>query len=58
MSQENSREVEVSDDNKVKEELEIAIDEVKQYLASNTDLASRYANPTADNVQCPSITRV
>ena len=47
-----------SEDSDVEEDAEIAIAAVKKNFASHPDLANHYANPKADNVQCPACNKL
>ena len=53
LEEEYDMEGEGSNDSDAKEDSEIVIAEVKKYFAGQLDLANRYSNPKADNVQCP-----
>jgi hypothetical protein len=53
IEEDNNLEMQASDNNDADEELGIAIDEVKKYFIENPDLAARYSDPEADQVQCP-----
>ena len=47
-----------SDESEAEEELNTAIDLVKNYFVENPDLRALYSDPEADQVQCPACNRV
>ena len=52
LEEEYNLEVPASDDSDAEDDLQTAIFQVKQYFQANPDLANRYADPEADQVQC------
>lgn len=53
IDEDNNLQAHSSDDSDTNDELGIVIDEVKKYFCDKSDLAGRYSNPEADQVQCP-----
>lgn len=47
-----------SEDSDTEENSEIAINAVKQYFASHPDLANKYGDPEAANIQCPACNKI
>lgn len=58
IEEEYDLEEQASDDSEAEGELATAIAQVTKYFQENSDLASRYTDPEADHVQCPTCNKV
>ena len=58
IEEEYDLEEEASDESEAESELATAVAQVTKYFQENPDLASRYADPEADHVQCPACNKV